>query len=168
MLSHLMRLQFCLVSLPLVHDCQSFLHWAASMIILNSKSDYVTPLPKISAGISITYRKSFKSVLQPLSLAWSGPGCLSELPLLLLLSSWVSSSLASWQPSFLMSLLLPSFLLVMLFPGSHHSCLPFIIQVSTHMAIPGHGPPQPQRGQPPLVILSCVTSLNLPHSLFKT
>ena len=166
MLSHLMLLQFCLVSLPLVHDCQSFLHWAASMIILNSKSDYVTPLPKISAGISITYIKSFKSVLRPLSLAWSGPGCLSDLPLLL--SSCLQTSLASWQPSFLRSLLLFSLLLVMLFPGSHQGCLPFIIQVSTHMAIPGHGPPQPERGQPPLVILSCVTSLNLPHSLFKT
>ena len=57
MLSQLMPLQFCLVSLPLVHDCQSFLYWAASMIILNYKSDYVPPLPKISAGISVTYRK---------------------------------------------------------------------------------------------------------------
>lgn len=166
MLSHLMLLQFCLVSLPLVHDCQSFLHWAANMIIVKYKSDYVTPLPKISTGISVTYRKSFKSVLWPLSLAWSGPGCLSDLPLLL--SSCLQTSLASWQPSFLRSLLLFSLLLVMLFPGSHHSCLPFIIQVSTHMAIPGHGTPQPEPGQPPLVILSCVTSLNLPHSLFKT
>ena len=94
-----MLLQFCLVSLPLVHDCQSFLHWAASMIILIYKSDYVTPLLNISTGISVTYRKSFKSVLWPLNLAWSSPDCLSDLPLLL--SSWVSGP--HWPPCILLS-----------------------------------------------------------------
>ena len=46
------------------------------MVILKYKSDYVPPLLKILTGISITYSKSFKSLLWPLSLAWSGPGCL--------------------------------------------------------------------------------------------
>jgi len=100
------------------------------------------------------------------SMVWARLPILSASSSSLLLG--LQTSLASWQPSFLRSLLLLSLLLVMLFPGSHHSCLPFIIQVSTHMAIPGRGTPQPERGQPPLVILSCVTSLNLPHSLFKT
>ena len=46
------------------------------MVILKNKSNSVPPLLKILTGISITYRKGFKSVLWPLSLAWSGPGCL--------------------------------------------------------------------------------------------
>ena len=100
------------------------------------------------------------------SMVWARLPILSASSSSLLLG--LQTSLASWQPSFLRSLLLLSLLLVMLFTGSQHSCFPFIIQVSTQMAIPERGPPQPERGQFALVILSCVTLLNLPHSLFKT